>query len=399
MKMVRSDLGASGVIFTLDTETRLSRRGLRHRRLWPWREHRPGRHRSGRVLCPQADLPAGLSRGAARGAGRQAAQDDLRRRAGGAGDHPQRPTSRARARAVLPLRRRRSWPSPATPSPSRTTTRQRPAEPTPMDIEWAKDGDDGSSTSFRRGRRRWPRCARRRHAPDLCDQGLGPSPRHRTGGRREDRDRRRPRRRAPASDLGTFRPGEVLVADTTTPGLAAGDEDGRGHRHQSRRAHLPRRDRRARTGRAGGGRDGRRDHQAPHRRDGDRILRGRRRRPCLSRARSRSRPRRSTWPPARPKTEIMVNLGDPDLAFHTACCPAPASAWRGWSSSSRSTSASIPWRWPSPTRSPRRGPGRRSCARRAATRGRPTSSSSDCRKASTATPKSSPSTSTSAIRG
>ena len=58
MKMVRSDMAASGVVFTLDTESGFPRRRLRHRRLGPGREHRPGQRRSRRILCPQADLPA-----------------------------------------------------------------------------------------------------------------------------------------------------------------------------------------------------------------------------------------------------------------------------------------------------------------------------------------------------
>ena len=61
MKMVRSDLGSSGVIFTLDTETGFrdvvfvtGGYGLGENIV-------QGSHRSGRVLCAQADLPEGLS--------------------------------------------------------------------------------------------------------------------------------------------------------------------------------------------------------------------------------------------------------------------------------------------------------------------------------------------------
>ena len=42
----------------------------------------------------------------------------------------------------------------------------------------------------------------------------------------------------------------------------------------------------------------------------------------------------------RPKTHIMVNLGNPDLAFRSRCCRTTASASRAWNSSSASISAS-----------------------------------------------------------
>lgn len=42
MKMIRSDLEASGVMFTLDTEFGVQGRGLHHRSLRPWRNHRSG---------------------------------------------------------------------------------------------------------------------------------------------------------------------------------------------------------------------------------------------------------------------------------------------------------------------------------------------------------------------
>ena len=62
MKMVRADRASSGVIFTLDTEIGLSRRGVHHRRLRTGREHRAGHGRSRRILRAQADLPARPSR-------------------------------------------------------------------------------------------------------------------------------------------------------------------------------------------------------------------------------------------------------------------------------------------------------------------------------------------------
>ena len=57
MKMVRSDRAASGVIFTLDTEFRLSRHRPHHGLLRPWRERRAGQSRSRRILRSQANVP------------------------------------------------------------------------------------------------------------------------------------------------------------------------------------------------------------------------------------------------------------------------------------------------------------------------------------------------------
>ena len=128
----------------------------------------------------------------------------------------------------------------------------------PMDIEWGKDGGDGQlyilqarpetvkSQQKRQGRAAlqaqghaapcWPRAARsaRRSAPGRCAWCTA-SPRWTAC------SRRRARHRHDRSELG------------------AGDEARRGHRHQPRRAHLPRGDHRARAGHSGGGRLRRRD--------------------------------------------------------------------------------------------------------------------------------------------
>ena len=47
----------------------------------------------------------------------------------------------------------------------------------------------------------------------------------------------------------------------------------------------------------------------------------------------------------RPRTAIMVNLGNPELAFRTAMLPNSGVASRGWNSSSANTSEFIRWRW------------------------------------------------------
>ncbi len=60
MKMVRSDLATSGVIFTLDTETGFRDVVLITGCVRPRGEHRPGRGQPRRVLRLQADPPPGL---------------------------------------------------------------------------------------------------------------------------------------------------------------------------------------------------------------------------------------------------------------------------------------------------------------------------------------------------
>ena len=62
MKMVRADLAASGVIFTLDTESGVLRRRVRHRVVGSWRKYRAGQGRPGRVYVDKADFSAGLPR-------------------------------------------------------------------------------------------------------------------------------------------------------------------------------------------------------------------------------------------------------------------------------------------------------------------------------------------------
>ena len=54
-RMVRSDLGAAGVMFTIDTESGFDGRGLHHLQLRPGRDGGAGRREPGRVLRPQAD--------------------------------------------------------------------------------------------------------------------------------------------------------------------------------------------------------------------------------------------------------------------------------------------------------------------------------------------------------
>ncbi len=78
--MVRSDLGASGVMFTLDTEFRLPRRGVHHGLLRPRRDRRAGRGESRRVLRLQARAACRPQVDPAPQPRRQGHQDDLRGR-------------------------------------------------------------------------------------------------------------------------------------------------------------------------------------------------------------------------------------------------------------------------------------------------------------------------------
>ena len=113
-------------------------------------------------------------------------------------------------------------------------------------------GWTASFTSCRRGRRR---C--RAAANQIIERFDLKS--HRPGTRRGAQHR--PARLAPGSARViaehrprwriAVKPGDVLITDMTDPGLGAGHEARCGHRHQPRRAHLPCRDHRARTRRAG----------------------------------------------------------------------------------------------------------------------------------------------------
>ena len=113
-RMVRSDLGAAGVMFTLDTESRLQRRRVHHLELRPGRDGGAGRGQPGRVLRLQADAAAPASTPIIRrNLGSQADQDGVRP------TESARPASSVQTvdvphRAAQPLladrrRRRSSW--------------------------------------------------------------------------------------------------------------------------------------------------------------------------------------------------------------------------------------------------------------------------------------------------
>ncbi len=78
-QMVRSDVGASGVMFTMDTESRFPGRGLRHVRLRAGRGRRAGRGEPRRVLRLQAGAAGRATGDPEAGHRRQGDQDGLHR--------------------------------------------------------------------------------------------------------------------------------------------------------------------------------------------------------------------------------------------------------------------------------------------------------------------------------
>ena len=98
---------SAGVIFTLDTETRLPRRGAHQRRLGPRRVGRQGARESGRVSgCYKPTLAQGVPPDRPARARRQGGQARLRRR-GGTESVAEVPRGAGGARAALVLDRRR----------------------------------------------------------------------------------------------------------------------------------------------------------------------------------------------------------------------------------------------------------------------------------------------------
>ena len=150
----------------------------------------------------------------------------------------------------------------------------------PMDVEWAKDGLDGrlyivqarpETVASRRDRNALETYRIERRTP-VRIEGRAVGTRIAVG---------RARVIGHLSELSQFVPGEILVADFDLARLGHGDEIGRGRRHQSRRPHLPCGDRRARARHSRDRRRRRGDARDPHRRAHFRLLRRGRRRPRL----------------------------------------------------------------------------------------------------------------------
>ena len=212
--MVRADLGAAGVMFTLDPESGFPGRGGHQQRLRPGRGRRPGTARPRRVLGLQADAargPAGDSQAHPRPEGLEARP--RRRRHAGAGRGPGRGADRASAWRTP---RCSSWRGSG--SRSRPTTRRRPVGRRRWTSSGRATARTGASTSSRRARRRCtgPSAGRRsrcsRSARPRGSSGSCPARRSASGsGSGRARRLRDPR------DLARLGPGEVLVAPMTDP--------------------------------------------------------------------------------------------------------------------------------------------------------------------------------------
>ncbi len=136
-RMVRSDLGASGVMFSLDTESGFDQVVFITSSYGLGRDRGARRGQPRRVLRLQAGTGGGAARHPAPHPGLEADQDGVLGAARGRAldAHAGRAGSRAAAAFPSATPRSRSWL--ATRSSSRSTTAG------PMDIEWGRDGDDG----------------------------------------------------------------------------------------------------------------------------------------------------------------------------------------------------------------------------------------------------------------
>lgn len=220
-------------------------------------------------------------------------------------------------------------------------------QPTPMDIEWAKDGIDGQLYIVQA---RPETVASRKPLGRLEEYRLGASGQPCASGRAVGVKIASGRARviSDVSELGQFQPGEVLVADTTMPDWgtvmkrAAAVVTNRG----GRTCHAAIVAREMGIAAVVGCGDA-----TSAIRTGDEITVS-----CaegsVGHVYAGALPFTTTYTDItslpRPQTHLMVNLGNPDTAFQTAllpCCPATASVWRAWSSSLPSTSTPTRWRW------------------------------------------------------
>ncbi len=236
--------------------------------------------------------------------------------------HAQRAHATRGPRTLLPHRRARcsSWPTRRCAIEDHYS--RRAGQPTPMDVEWAQ------------GRRRRPALHRAGAARDGRLAARAGHRRRSTGWTRQGRVRvsgravgggiasGRVRVVSDVAHLAEFQPGEVLVADTTMPDWGTVMKIGRRRRHQPRRAHLPRGHRRARARHPGRGRLRARDVDAcaPATRSPCRCAEGATGQVYEGRIPfTKTSTDLSTL--ARPRTHLMVNLGNPDLAFQTGLLP------------------------------------------------------------------------------
>ena len=201
----------------------------------------------------------------------------------------------------------------------------------PMDIEWAKDGISGKLYIVQ-ARPETVKCARPCHPA-----GAFPSQRQGPGAVRGPLDRPQDRRRQGARDSLDQRDEQAAAGRRAgrghdRPGLGTDHEARVGDRHQPRRPHLPRRDHRARTRRA----RGRRLRQRARERFPMATTS-----PCPA---PKATPASSTTGQLRVRTHHRRSRADAAGAAQDhderrqpgarlrfrACCPMPASVWRGW---------------------------------------------------------------------
>ena len=234
---------------------RLPRRRLRHGRLRAGRKHRPG-HAStltSSTSTSRLSAPATAACCAARWAASSASWS-MARAAAGATAYVDTP---ADDRARYCLERRRGAEARRLCGPHRGALFPPRRAARPMDIEWAKDGTDGELYIVQARPETVDLAATPQHSrPSSCAPRAGPRlgpGRRRKGGQRHRAigGHRKRSRGLPA--------GDVLVAGDDQSRLGAGDEEGRGHRHRSRRPYLSCRDRRPRARHCRHRRRGRRD--------------------------------------------------------------------------------------------------------------------------------------------
>ena len=314
MKMVRSDLASSGVMFTLDTES-----GFRDVVFIT------GAYGLGENVVQGAVDPdefyvhkPTLARGH-RAVLRRLLGDKAVKMIfveGETGAHDaQHPHAEGRPGAILPQRRGRA-------RVGRQRGRHRGRT---TDSRWTWSGrrtaSTARSTSSRHGPRPSPRSARPTSSRATSSKAAATS-----WSRAARSARRSPRASARVIDS-VAQPRRVPTRRSAgrrldDPGLGAGDEDRLGDRHQPRRTDLPRGDHRPRTRRSRRGGHGQRDHRRAQRHDWS-PSRAPRATPgaCISGAVSFHVERSDVGDLARPKTKIMINLGNPDLAFKTSFLP------------------------------------------------------------------------------
>ena len=216
---------------------------------------------------------------------------------------------------------------------------------TPMDIEWAKDGVDGEIYILQA-----------RPETVVSQRASGQVDEYRLTAKGE----LRVTGRAVGGKIATGKAHVITDVAAARPvsarrgsgrrhhdaGLGDGDEDRGGGRHQPGRPHLSRGDRRAGARHSGRGGLRRRHHEVADRRRGHGFVRRRRGGPRLrGRAAIHADPDRplGTGAAAAPTSWSISAI--PTWRSRPPCSRPTASGWRAWSSSLPSTSRRIRWRW------------------------------------------------------